>query len=81
MEATSQRIQPQLQLGYSYCSQNKGIPVQPIRTIEEGVRIIDDILKRNVLCLHLAINEASQAINLLERLIEQVSVYTSLHAL
>ena len=67
----------------SYCSQKRRTPFHPIRTIEEGVRIIEVILNKNVLCGHDVeeINQAYREIDLLERRIEQISEYSSQNAL
>ena len=78
------------QFNASYCSKTR-IPFQPIRTIEEGVRIIGEILNKNVLCRHdvedinetyRSIDRFGRSLHLFERSNQQISVvYTSLHAL
>ena len=78
------------QFNDSYCSKTKS-PFQPIRTIEEGVRIIGEILNKNVLCRHdvedinetyRSIDRFGRSLHLFERSNQQISVvYTSLHAL
>ena len=68
----------------SYCSQTRARPaLPPIRTIEEGIRIIEEILSKNVLCRHDVedINQAYRGIDLLERRIDHIVEHTSLHAL
>ena len=74
--------EPVRKLNHSYCSQRR-TPYNPIRTVEEGVRMIEVILQKCILCGHdiEGINHAYQAIDLLERHIEQVSEYSSQNAL
>ena len=68
----------------SYCSQTRARPaLPPFRTIEEGIRIIEEILSKNVLCRHDVedINQIYRGIDLLERRIDHIVEHTSLHAL
>lgn len=56
-----------------YCSQER-IPLPPIRTLEEGVRIIEVILKKNVLCRHDVhdIKSVYRTMDLLQREIDPI---------
>ena len=65
-----------------YCSQNR-TPLPPIRNIEEGVRSINTLLQPDVLCQHdiEEINRTYQAIDLLEKKIDQVVGCSSQDAL
>ena len=68
----------------SYCSQTRARPALPsFRTIEEGIRIIEEILSKNILCRHDVedINQVYRGIDLLERRIDHIVEHTSLHAL
>lgn len=66
----------------NYCSQER-TPLPPIKTIEEGVKIIERILAKGVLCRHDVenINQAYQAIDLLEGRVDQIPKLNSLYAL
>ena len=79
MPVTSTKIVPSEQ---DYCSQERA-PLPPIKTIEEGVRIIEKILAKEVLCKHDVedLNQAYQAIDLLERRVEQIPEINSLYVL
>ena len=66
----------------SYCSETR-TALPSIRTIEEGIRIIEEILSNNVLCRHDVedINQTYREIDLLERRIDHIVEHTSQHAL
>ncbi|MBS4168492.1 hypothetical protein [Parachlamydia sp. AcF125] len=65
-----------------YCSQMR-TSVPPIRIIEQGVEAIEKILAKGLLCRHDVeeINQIYQAVDLLERQIEQIPERNSHHAL
>lgn len=58
---------------HSYCSQGK-TPLPSICAIEKGVKIIEEILRKKMLCRHDVqdINQAYRAIDLLERQVDKV---------
>ncbi|KIC70663.1 hypothetical protein DB44_GW00010, partial [Candidatus Protochlamydia amoebophila] len=65
-----------------YCSQIRTF-VPPIRIIEQGVEAIEKILAKELLCRHDVeeINQIYQAVDLLERQIEEIPARNSHHAL
>ena len=80
MEATSPRILPQHQPGQTYCSQSRTAPPS-FRTIEDGVRIIEAILKKKMsyadTMLKTSIKLSKQLISWRGRLSKYQEVYES----
>ena len=66
----------------SYCSETRAA-LPSIRTIEEGIRIIEEILSKDILCRHDVedINQTCRGTALLERRIDHIVEHTSQHAL